>query len=923
MTNFDRFGQDARFRRFAGIAASAENLLHIDAEACILNCRRAMEGAVKWMYSVDNALKSPCDTSLYGLMNASAFRDIVNGDVWQRMDLIRRLSNTAAHEDTPATTRQAELCLENLYYFLDFLAYCYADNYTPASFDRALLELTREEALSFVSEKAEPLPPAPAENKAEKRTLTARRAEQTASYVPHTLEKTGFEERKIYIEAMLSDAGWTEGKNLRADVKITGTKQDRGSLTVDYLLYGSGKTVLAVVEAKETCADPEKGRAHALRCAGRIAQKQDFRPVIYCTDGFSVRIDDGFRPERRCAAIASAHDLETLLSLYRTRRSLDNASSDRGIADRPYQRDAVRALCRVLDKEGRQNALLAMASGAGKTRTVISLCRLLRSRGWLENVLYLTENDSLSAQTARAFTKLLPEFACSDLGEAASDASAPIVTASYAAMAAAVDTVRDEQGRKLFTCGHFGLIVCDGAERASEPRYQDLIRYFDGLRVGLVSCAEDAEQPAVRALFSGDAGTPDFVYSFEQAVEDGYLADFLTVASPLKFIPPVTDENRKPSPAPKNGSGKKQSSVSVSPALNRWLSEEDNIRAMLHTVMERGMKLEHGKTLGKTVIFAKDKTHAAKIVRVFAKEYPHKKRFAAVIDSGSPSAKRLLDEFSSPSQLPQIAVSANMLDTGVDIPEILNLVFFEKVSDRSRFLQMVGRGARLCPALLDGEDKQSFCIFDFCGNLEAFSLRSPDDAAALPALRFRLQAVLLAVSCKNSGGGLPGSLRESLCQTLADGVRALDRSSFTVRQHLSAAERFSSSDAFQNLSKEDISVLTEELAPLTVSAEPSAVLRFDILLYGMMLASVSSADDILRALREALFTAVRALDKGALAEAPGEKSAVRRVLSHGRAEDFSLEETEELRFSLRAAAEKLPAEAVPHICGEAEILLRG
>ena len=184
MTNFDFLKQTPDFATFADVAISAEKFVYTHPTECVFNCRRAMEFAVKWMYSVDRDLVMPYQDNLVSLMNDEKFRDIIGNDIWRRMEFIRKLGNNAAHGGKKVTKEQAELCLENLFVFLDCVAYFYAPEYTEQQFDKSLLELTVDEALSFVPENEIDIAKLIEENKALKDELTARRAEQQQTYVP-------------------------------------------------------------------------------------------------------------------------------------------------------------------------------------------------------------------------------------------------------------------------------------------------------------------------------------------------------------------------------------------------------------------------------------------------------------------------------------------------------------------------------------------------------------------------------------------------------------------------------------------------------------------------------------------------------------------------------------------------------------------
>lgn len=346
MTNFDIFAVDPQFESFASVAVSAERILHIDPSACVLNCRRAMEFAVKWMYSVDKALVMPYQDSLVSLMNTEDFRDIVGADIWRRMDLIRRMGNNAAHTGKKITEEQAALCLENLYVFLDFVAYCYGENYTEGHFDRALLTQESEVSAAPVQEVPEvDLAALMAENAALKEELTARRAEQQQTYVPKPLDLSEYKTRKLYIDTMLTDVGWTEGKDWLNEVELPGMPNKSEIGYADYVLYGDDGRPLAVVEAKRTCVDVAKGRQQAKLYADLLEKKYHRRPVIFLTNGFETRITDNLYPERKCAAIYSKRDLEKLFNLQSMRTSLKNIMVDRKIAGRYYQEGAIKAAC--------------------------------------------------------------------------------------------------------------------------------------------------------------------------------------------------------------------------------------------------------------------------------------------------------------------------------------------------------------------------------------------------------------------------------------------------------------------------------------------------------------------------------------------------------------------------------------------------
>lgn len=846
MTNFDVFNTDSQFAAFAPAAIAAERILHIDPSACILNCRRAMEFAVKWMYSVDDSLVRPWQDKLVSLMSNEDFRDIVGTDIYRRMDYIRIMGNNAAHNNKKITEEQAVLCLENLFIFLDFIAYCYGKEYTERHFDKALLQEQTVKTGPVVHIPDVNLDALIAENKKLKEELTARRLEQQQTYVPKPLDITEYQTRKLYIDAMLEDAGWTEGKNWLNEVELAGMPNKSNVGFADYVLYGDDGKALAVIEAKRTCVDVAVGRQQAKLYADLLEKKYGRRPVIFLTNGFETRIQDNQYPERKVAAIYSKRDLEKVFNLQTMRTSLKNIVVNKNIAGRYYQEAAVKAVCQSFDEKNRRKALLVMATGSGKTRTVMALCDVLLKHGWVKNILFLADRTSLVTQAKRSFTNLMPDLTLTNLCDGKQNANARCVFSTYQTMMGCIDDIKDNDG-KLFTCGHFDLVICDEAHRSIYNKYRDIFNYFDAPLVGLTATPKDDIDKNTYEVFELESGVPTYGYELAEAVKDGYLVDFLSVETELKFIEQgiaydeLSDEEKDEYEKTFiTETGEIPEKIAPS-ALNNWVFNEDTIRKVLNILMQDGLKIDYGENLGKTIIFAKNHDHAEKILDIFNKEYPHLKDYAKVIDNKIKYAQSAIDEFSDPKKFPQIAISVDMLDTGIDIPEILNLVFFKKVMSKAKFWQMIGRGTRLSPGLLDGEDKEKFYIFDFCGNFEFFRMNKGKATANMLALQgaiFKLKAQIafklqdLAYQTKDLI-----AFRKTLIEDMVRKVRELNRDNFAVRQHLKYVEFYSNPDNYVSLTYENTLTMGEELAPLIIpdKDEPKAV-RFDALMYGIELA---------------------------------------------------------------------------------------
>lgn len=910
MSNFSPYLSIPSFAAFAPIAESAEKILSIDPAACVLNCRRAMEAAVKWMYAVDGSLVAPWDDKLVTLINTEEFRGIVDEQLIFRLDFIRRMGNNAAHGGKVITREQAVMCLQNLFVFFDFLAYCYGENYTEHTFNPALL----------AEQSAQPTPPAVdedaarkldaliKENAALKEQLTQRREEQHQTYVPKPLEISEYKTRKLYIDAMLQDAGWVEGKNWLNEVKLPGMPNKSETGYADYVLYGDDGKALAIVEAKRSCVDPAVGRQQAKLYADIIEKQQGRRPVIFLTNGFETKIDDGQYPERKCAAIWSKRDLEKLFNLLRMRTHLDNIVVDENIAGRYYQENAIKAVCNTFDARNRRKALLVMATGSGKTRTVIALCKVLLEHGWVKNILFLADRNSLVTQAKRSFVNLLPELSVTNLCEERDNTTAHCVFSTYQTMMNCIDAIEDAEG-KLFTVGHFDLVICDEAHRSIYNKYRDIFTYFDAPLVGLTATPKDEIDKNTYALFDLGNGAPTYGYELAQAVKDGYLCDFVSVETTLKFIQQgivydeLTDEEKEEYEAKFADENGDVPECVMPSALNEWVFNEDTIRKVLNTLMTDGLKIDYGSKIGKSIIFAKNHTHAEKILEIFNREYPHLYGYAKVIDNYMTYAQSAIDEFSDPQKLPQIAISVDMLDTGIDVPEVLNLVFFKKVMSKAKFWQMIGRGTRLSPGLIDGKDKDKFYIFDFCGNFEFFRMSKGNANASARSLQGALFSLKAQMAFKLQDAVYKTDELSAFRQTLVDDmvrkVSELNQDNFAVKQHLKFVELYTSPNRYQSLSYEDTLMMQQELAPLLLPEpdDPKA-LRFDALLYGMELAHLAGLP--YNRAHHDLLKKAEALSKIAnVPEIAAQSALLEKILHTDYVENTGVDELEKIRKALR------------------------
>ena len=931
VTNFDFLKEEPKFKDFADVAISAERIILLDPEASIINSRRAMEFAIKWMYSVEEELEMPYQVNLWSLLDSEEYRQIIGIDLWKRMDYIRKNGNHVAHTNKKLGRDEAMLCLENLFIYLDYLSYCYSDFYKERRFhpeyvqdrikksrelkeqsEATKLELQKE--IENAAKKDLDLQKLREENESLKKELSARRAEKQQTYVQKPMDLTEYKTRKLYIDAMLRDAGWSEGIDWINEVELAGMPNKAEVGYADYVLYDDAHRPLAVVEAKRTSVDVSKGSQQAKLYADLIEKEYGRRPVVFLTNGFDTRIIDNQYPERRVSGIYSKRDLEKLFNLQAMRTSLSHVNVDKNIAGRYYQEAAIKAVCESFDKRNRRKALLVMATGSGKTRTVIALCKVLLDAGWIKNILFLADRNSLVTQAKRNFVNLLPDLSCTNLCEDKENSNSHCIFSTYQTMMGCIDSIKDEKG-KLFTIGHFDLVICDEAHRSIYNKYRDIFNYFDAPLVGLTATPKDEIDKNTYSIFELENGVPTYGYELAQAVKDGYLVDYMSVETKLKFIEQgivyddLTDSEKiEYEDTFENEDGNLPEKIESS-AINTWVFNEDTIRQVLHIVMRDGLKIQYGEKIGKTIIFAKNHKHADKILEIFNKEYPNLAKgnngqaFAKVIDNQMTYAQSAIDEFSNPDKLPQIAISVDMLDTGIDVPEVLNLVFFKKVMSKAKFWQMIGRGTRLCPGLIDGEDKSKFYIFDFCGNFEFFRMGEGRPTANMMALQgaifnleFQMAYKLQNINYQNDR---LIEYRNKLVETMTGKVRELNKENFAVRQHVKYVDLYSSEDNYQSLSYEDTLLVREELAPLILpDADEATAVRFDALMYGLELAQLAGRK--YGRLKSDLIKKVKSVASVAnIPQILAQKELIDKILNTDYVDRAGIEDFEHIRENLR------------------------
>ena len=534
---------------------------------------------------------------------------------------------------------------------------------------------------------------------------------------------------------------------------------------------------------------------------------------------------------------------------------------------------------------------------------------MLLRRGWVKNVLFLADRTSLVTQAKRAFVNLLPDLSLTNLCEDRENLTARAVFSTYQTMMGCIDDARDEDGGKLFTVGHFDLMIVDEAHRSIYKKYQAIFDYFDAHLIGLTATPKAEIDKNTYGIFDLREGDPTYGYELSQAVEDGYLVDFRCLETTLKFVSEgitydqLTDEDKEQYENTFTDEDGILPDRIESSALNEWVFNEDTIRKALDTLMTQGIRVDYGNKLGRGTIFPQEQD-----LEIFNRDYPACVGWAQVIDNQTRYAQSAIDQFSDPAKLPQIAISVDMLDTGIDVPEVVNLVFFKRVMSRAKFWQMIGRGTRLCPGLLDGADKKCFYIFDFCGNF-AFFRENPKgkDAAVQHSLQERIFNLKAQLVLKLQDGQTEEltAFRQELTEDLAAQTAALDRSSFAVRLHLREVEKFSKQEAYAGLTYENTLQLEEVASLLPPAAEDASAVQFDSLLYGIELAGL--VGKTYTGARKELVRKVRAVaEVSNIPSIDAKRELLRQLLHTDYIETAGVGELERIRKELRGLMKYIP-----------------
>ena len=942
-----QFAFAAEFKEFHGHAVRAEETALADPRGSALSCRLAAESMVDWLYQADRSLKYPYSDNLNALINEPSFKRAVGPTILNKLHLVRKIGNLAAHRGKFADG-DAQKAVGELFHIAWWLAHNYArhapgpQQFDPAKLPRKQLidrttlqraaalvkqhEELRDQHQKAVEDAKRQSEQARAEYDAELKRLRDEIAEikATANDRSETHDYNEARTRHDLIDVLLKEAGWPLDQTRDREFEVTGMPSQTGTGYVDYVLWGKDGTPLGLVEAKKTTVDANAGQRQAELYADCLEKQFGVRPLIFYTNGYDHWFwDDANHPPREVQGFFDEDKLSLLIQRRGNARALSSIDINRDIAGgqgRTYQERAIRRVCERFETEKQREALLVMATGSGKTRMSIALVDLLMRAGWVKTVLFLADRKELVKQAANAFTQNLPDVPTVNL-LTEKNSNARVYVSTYPTMLNLID--RDlNDGVRRFGPGAFDLVIIDEAHRSVYRKYKAIFDYFDSYLVGLTATPVDEIDRNTYELFHQEDGVPTDAYTLAEAVKDGWLVPPKAIDVPIKFpregikYDDLSDEEKEEWDALEWGEDGPPDEVSGA-ALNDWLFNTDTIDKVLQHLMQNAYYIDDGERIAKTIIFAKSARHAALIVERFNYHYPELAgKVCRQIDYSIKYADTLVDAFKNPESGLQIAVSVDMLDTGIDVPEIANLVFFKIVRSKSKFWQMIGRGTRLCPDLYaPGDDKEDFLVFDFLENFEFFNSDVPvREASVVKPLQERLfearvEAVGLMQPKAVDGGvrddpvdleGAPETLLETLRGQLKSDVFGMNLDNFIVRTERRSVERFQNEEVWKHLTLADRQELIDKVAglPTTITDTDVDAKRFDLLCLQVQLGLLKK-DDVTSLKKRMQDIAAHLEGRTSIAQVAAELELIQEIRTSEFWDDVTPQMIEHVRRRLR------------------------
>lgn len=923
MSNFAYLQQVPDLAQLHKYCLRAEQYVKTDPDSSANNSRKGLEWIVWAIYQLKKKDTEYLGKALADLLNGEPYLTFISydRDLIRDADYIRRVGNFGSHIGQDVTEKQAFFAVLNLYNVVGAILQKLGVVTALAPFDKTLIDAKP----AFIPSTDVPAP-TPAEVAGIEQSAKPDAVNSPAAPVAPASTISEEETRHMFIDLLLAEAGWkvsnTNGAIMPAtacvEVEVLGMPTASGKGYADYVLFAADGKPLAVIEAKKTIVSTTVGIQQAKLYADCLKDKYGVRPVIYVSNGLETKIvDDGLGyPPRTLWGFHSQNDL-VLLHQRRGRNDMADMKVDSTIAGRPYQQQAIHAVCEWMNQKHRRG-LIVMATGTGKTRTSIALVELMIRNGWVKNALFLADRTALVNQAHKNFEKLLLSCSMCELSDKTKDVdyNARITFCTYQTMIKYVDA-----DVKKYSVGHFDLIIIDEAHRSVFGQYRSIIDYFDAMAIGLTATPRDEVDRSTYELFGMDS-EPNFAYEYRDAVNDKYLVDYHAVKRGTKILrngikyKDLNEDEKKQMEevfAYESAQGLLDPGAPLAHDIDankifKYIYNTDTVDKVLDDLMDSGLKVDSGDKLGKTIIFATNHKHAELIVERFNLRYPQfGPDFCQLIDSQVNYAQTLIDKLSLRDKLPQIAVSVDMLDTGIDVPDILNLVFFKPIHSYIKFWQMIGRGTRLSEDIFgDGKHKEYFMIFDWCENFEFFDMNPQGHTAAesigLTQRLFNIQTELVYGMQQEAYQQNPVTKKiyDELKAALIGQVKELDDHIINVKKHWTVVSKFRNEDSWQALTLLDVQDLRHEVAPL-VNALPDEenAKKWDLIVQQVQLGKVDAAFKATSSTNHMVAVAEALKTKASIPQVMQKMHVLHEVTKPGFADSVGVGDLERVRLELR------------------------
>jgi type I restriction enzyme, R subunit len=894
----------------AELGGFAEHYLYTDPGSALTKLRIFGEQLTKAIYW-ELRLKAPVETNFDGLLSNPDVKQAVPRVVLDKLHVLRKEGNRGAHGGQVVPDRVPWVLDEAFqlgsWFLVRFLGRK-PDDLAPF---RAIPKPTAPVAESDDAKKGleARIAALVAERDALKQAYDAQEMKaDTRAKGQQAADALKFDEaatRRRMIDVALADAGWKVGARgtntdeVGQEVRLKGQPTDSGHGFADYVLWDDDHKPLAVIEAKKTTVSPETGRKQAELYADALEKEYGLRPAIFTTNGYDIRLWDDAQgyPERKVYGFYSKDSLQHLVRFKRAAKArLNTLSVNPEIAGgkRLYQVETIKRVTEAFTRK-HTKALIVQATGTGKTRVAIGLVDLLIRAKWVKRVLFLCDRNELRKQAKIAFTELLPEPLAVVNPTTAKDRNKRIYVATYPSMLNVFQS---------FDVGFFDLIIADESHRSVYNVYGDLFRYFDALQVGLTATPVEFIARNTFGLFGCTNQDPTAAYTLETAIAEKWLIPYEVFGHTTQFLrdgikyDELSDQQKQEIEDDPDTVDHEAGEVSDT------VFNKDTERQIIRNLMENGIRDAVGQVPGKSVIFARGHDHAVLLEKLFNEMYPqYGGKFCQVIDNYNPRAEALIEDFKGRGTNDEltIALSVDMLDTGIDVPEIVNLVFAKPVKSRVKFWQMIGRGTRLCEDLFGpGQHKTVFRIFDHWGNFEYFAQDKPEAQPTLSKpLMQRLFEARLALAATALAAAEIDDFTAAAKLIEAD-LRALPEDSITVRERLQEIHALLQDGIIDSFDPATRQALQSRMAPLMqwVNVRGAAdALAFDLLVTTMQTERLRRSSTF-ENLKAETINAVNALQMN-LNQVRAKADSIKRVKSAAFWETVTVAQLEELRRDLR------------------------